>query len=107
MGDEGDLMEVLGNLMDNAWKYGAGRVRISGQGHADGLVLEVEDDGKGIADDQASVVLQRGRRMDEQAPGQGIGLAVVEDILKAYRGKLHIGRSRLGGARVSIHFSEH
>lgn len=107
MGDEGDLMEVLGNLMDNAWKYGSGRVRISGQGIGEGLVLTVEDDGKGIADDQIVEVVQRGRRMDEQAPGQGIGLAVVEDILKAYRGALKIGRSPLGGARFTILFSEH
>ena len=107
LGDEGDLMELLGNLMDNAWKYGARRVRISGQGIAEGLVLTVEDDGRGIADDQVAEVVQRGRRMDEQAPGQGIGLAVVEDILQAYRGALEISRSPLGGAMLTIRFSKH
>ncbi len=107
MGDEGDLMEVLGNLMDNAWKYGSGKVRISAQGQGGGLVLDVEDDGRGIADDQAAEVVRRGRRVDEHAPGQGIGLAVVEDILKAYRGELQIGRSALGGARFTILFSGH
>ncbi|MDJ0807206.1 MAG: ATP-binding protein [Gammaproteobacteria bacterium] len=106
MGDEGDLMEVLGNLMDNAWKYGAHRVRISGRGFGDGLELCVEDDGKGITQDQVNQVVKRGRRMDEQAPGQGIGLAVVEDILKAYGGGLTIDRSELGGARLSIHFEQ-
>ncbi len=97
-GDEGDLMEFMGNLMDNAWKYGSQRVRISGLATGDGIELHVEDDGAGIPQAQAESVLQRGRRMDEQQPGQGIGLAVVSDIISAYGGELIVGKSVLGGA---------
>jgi two-component system sensor histidine kinase PhoQ len=101
-GDEGDFMEILGNLMDNAWKYGRSRVRISGWGGLTGLELHVEDDGKGVPDARLSEVLERGRRVDQQQPGQGIGLTVANDIAQAYGGALHIGRSTLGGADVSL-----
>ena len=101
-GDEGDLMELLGNLMDNAWKYGRGRVRICGQDTGKTLELHVEDDGPGIAPDQVRLVLERGRRMDEQLPGQGIGLAVADDIVAAYGGELQIGVSELGGADLLL-----
>ncbi len=104
-GDEGDLMELLGNLMENACKYGRGRVRVTGN-HAGGLLLRVADDGPGIPTHEADIVLQRGHRADQQQPGQGIGLAVVMDILKAYGGHLEIGRSvALGGARMTLHLS--
>jgi two-component system sensor histidine kinase PhoQ len=101
-GDEGDLMELLGNLMDNAWKYGNSRVRISGHEDAQHLELHVEDDGPGIASEKVGLVLQRGRRMDEQQPGQGIGLAVADDIISAYGGELKIGVSELGGADIRL-----
>jgi two-component system, OmpR family, sensor histidine kinase PhoQ len=105
-GDEGDLMELLGNLMENACKFGQRQVRVQG-GAGQGLWLSVEDDGAGIADDQADAVLLRGQRADQQIPGQGIGLAVVMDIVKAYGGKLHIGRSdSLGGAAINLSFPE-
>lgn len=103
-GDEGDLMELLGNLMDNAWKYGGGRVRIGAREDPQGLELHVEDDGRGIPEDQAQEVLRRGGRMDQQQPGQGIGLAVVQDLISAYGGELRIGRSELGGADMTLIF---
>jgi two-component system sensor histidine kinase PhoQ len=100
-GDEGDLMELLGNLMDNACKYGRGRVRI--ELDTNRPELRVADDGPGIPADQANQVVQRGHRADQQQPGQGIGLAVAMDILKAYGGRLAIGRSeRLGGAEMRL-----
>lgn len=101
-GDEGDLMEVLGNLMDNAWKYAGTRVRVSGEIYRQGMAVHVEDDGAGIPPVLARQVLKRGQRIDEQQPGQGIGLAVVEDIVTAYGGELKIGKSDLGGADVSV-----
>lgn len=101
-GDEGDLMELLGNLMENACKYGRGRVRVTGE-LGEGLCLRVADDGPGIPADDAEAVLRRGVRSDQQQPGQGIGLAVVMDILKAYGGRLEIGRSAaLGGAAMTL-----
>lgn len=101
-GDEGDLMEVLGNLMDNAWKYGRNRVRVTAHSKNQALELHVEDDGEGIPSERMDEVLQRGQRLDEHQPGQGIGLAVAEDIVSAYGGKLTIERSVLGGADVTI-----
>ena len=60
----------------------------------------VEDDGPGIADDRIAYVLQRGVRGDERVQGHGIGLSIVQDILRSYRGQLRVGRSQeLGGAR--------
>jgi two-component system sensor histidine kinase PhoQ len=102
-GDEGDLMELLGNLMENACKYGQGRVRVMGDMDAGRLCLSVSDDGVGIPSDEADAVLQRGHRADQRQPGQGIGLAVVMDILSAYGGRLEIGRSKaLGGAEITL-----
>ncbi|MCU7845031.1 MAG: GHKL domain-containing protein [Candidatus Thiodiazotropha sp. (ex Monitilora ramsayi)] len=101
-GDEADLMEMLGNLMENACKYGRGKIRISGMAESD-LILKIEDDGPGISNDQVSDVLQRGHRADQRTPGQGIGLAVVMDIVNAYKGNLSIGRSdRLGGTEMTL-----
>ncbi|MEJ2590925.1 MAG: ATP-binding protein [Candidatus Thiodiazotropha sp.] len=101
-GDEGDLMELLGNLMENACKYGNGRIRVSGRRET-GLWIRVEDNGPGIDAGRSQDVLQRGHRADQRASGQGIGLAVVVDIVKAYGGSLAIARSAdLGGAAMTI-----
>jgi two-component system sensor histidine kinase PhoQ len=101
-GDEGDLTELLGNLLDNAFKWGRAKVRVSAQATGARLTLTVEDDGQGIAPDQAQRVLERGVRADQSVPGQGIGLAVVRDIVDAYDGELRIERSGLGGARITL-----
>lgn len=101
---EGDLLEILGNLMDNAFKWARSRivVRASGLG-VGGVVLEIEDDGPGIADDERQRVLQRGARADEAVQGHGIGLAVVRELVNAYAGHLRIQRSeRLGGAALIV-----
>ncbi|MET0049910.1 MAG: ATP-binding protein [Candidatus Thiodiazotropha sp.] len=101
-GDEGDLMEILGNLMENACKYGQQRVRVSGQ-RGSGIYLSIEDDGKGIPADQMDAVFHRGHRADTRQPGQGIGLAVAADIVNAYAGQIEIAVStRLGGAVVKV-----
>lgn len=101
-GDEGDLTELLGNLVDNAFKWCAARVRIQAREQDGALVLEVEDDGPGIPDDAAQEVLRRGVRADQSTPGHGIGLAVVRDIVEAYGGSVRIGRSDLGGASIAL-----
>jgi two-component system sensor histidine kinase PhoQ len=101
-GDEGDLMEILGNLLDNAWKYGRSQVRVGAGQRAGRLEIHVEDDGPGIPADQAQAVLMRGKRLDQQLPGQGIGLSVVQDIVEAYGGTLSLASSTLGGADVSL-----
>src|SRR5690606_11278312 len=105
-GEEGDLMELLGNLLENAFKWCRHRVLFSARSMTTaphrraGLLLVVEDDGPGIASDLVERVLQRGVRGDERVQGHGIGLAIVQDIVRAYRGELLVERSgELGGAR--------
>ena len=80
-GDEGDLMEMLGNVLDNACKWCQTKVRVSATVSEAQLSLTVEDDGPGIADGDAERVLQRGIRADQSVPGHGIGLAVTRDIV--------------------------
>ncbi len=106
--DAGDFLELAGNLMDNACKYCRGSVAVratpwtSVDWRRPGLVLEVEDDGKGIEPSQRAHVLERGVRADESVAGQGIGLSVAREIAAAYAGTIEIGESRLGGARVCV-----
>ncbi len=97
--DAGDAMEVLGNLLDNASKWCRQQVRVSAELHAKELIVFIEDDGPGIPDDKITHILQRGGRIDEAVPGQGIGLSVAHDIIERYAGRLHVETSSLGGAR--------
>jgi two-component system sensor histidine kinase PhoQ len=108
-GDEADLTEALGNLLENAYKYCSGQIRVSvrcerktASGH--GLEITIEDDGHGIEPGMIDIVLQRGKRMDETVPGHGIGLSMAQEIIAVYGGKLDIGSSSLGGALLRIHF---
>ncbi|GAA0712909.1 ATP-binding protein [Dokdonella soli] len=110
-GDQGDLMELLGNLLENAFKWARRRVLLTahplpaGSGRRAGLDLVIEDDGPGIPEDKVVHLLQRGVRGDERVQGHGIGLSIVQDIMKAYRGELHVDRSpSLGGARFAVRF---
>jgi two-component system sensor histidine kinase PhoQ len=102
-GDEGDLLEILGNLADNAFKWARGRVDISARRQENGrLRLQVDDDGPGIPAPLADRLLGRGERGDPATPGHGLGLAIVHSIASAYGGRLSIGTSYLGGASVRI-----
>jgi two-component system sensor histidine kinase PhoQ len=101
-GAEDDLMEMLGNLLDNAYKWCRSQVRVAAARSAEELRLTVEDDGPGIEPGQAQRLLERGVRADETVPGHGIGLAVVRDLAGAYDGTVAIDRSPLGGARVTV-----
>jgi signal transduction histidine kinase len=100
-GDRHDLEEMLGNLMDNACKWGRTQVRVAGRRVArpdgDRLELTVEDDGPGIPEQAVAEVLVRGRRLDESVPGSGLGLAIVDDLAALYRGGVALRRSELGG----------
>ncbi|MBU2098608.1 MAG: hypothetical protein KKD00_07580 [Gammaproteobacteria bacterium] len=106
LGDERDLMELLGNLLDNACKYGRGRIKISTTVLSLSPIrveLVIEDDGPGIAEADSERVLQRGVRLDTLAHGQGIGLAVVVDIVQSYGGKISVRRSQqLDGAAIVL-----
>jgi len=108
-GEKGDLQELLGNLLENAFKWAKSRVLLTAKAGASmpnrrpGLQLTVEDDGPGIPAEKIALVLQRGVRGDERVQGHGIGLAIVQDIVRSYRGELHVGDSdELGGARFEV-----
>lgn len=102
-GDQGDLLEILGNLADNACKWARGVVRIGATQDAAGLTLSVADDGPGIPPPARAEILDRGRRADPDTPGHGIGLAVVRDIVEdVYGGELVIADGPLGGAEVKV-----
>lgn len=110
-GEQGDLMELLGNLLENAFKWAKDRVLLTisqqkppGYRRA-GLTIQVEDNGPGIPDDKRDLLLKRGVRGDERVQGHGIGLSIVTDIVKSYRGELSVDQSdELGGARFTIRF---
>ncbi|MDX1369020.1 ATP-binding protein, partial [Pseudomonas sp.] len=97
-----DILEVLGNLLDNACKWAASQVCLSIECTADGYLLKVDDDGPGIDAEQRAEVLNRGTRMDEQVAGHGLGLGIVRDIVDAWGGQLELMDSRLGGLCVHI-----
>jgi two-component system sensor histidine kinase PhoQ len=102
--EHGALLEVLGNLLENAYRFCINRVRVSAQHLSDGDLLVVEDDGPGVAEDQRERILRRGERLDTRHPGQGIGLAVAKDILDSYSATLTPDDSPLGGARFIVFF---
>ena len=101
-GDREDLLELLGNLLDNACKWCRQRVSLT-VCRADGLSFVVEDDGPGCASETLADLTTRGFRADESKPGSGLGLAIVRDIVDSYEGSLNFGRSAaLGGLCVEV-----
>lgn len=105
--EEADVYEILGNVIDNAFKYGKSKVQVTFVRAPRVFRVQVEDDGAGIPPSQRETVLARGKRLDEQdVAGQGIGLAVVADICRVYDISLDIGASQsLGGALIQVSFS--
>ncbi len=100
--DREDLLEMLGNLLDNACKWADAQVRLTVEKGADAYRLCVDDDGPGIAEDQRDSVLERGTRLDEQVAGHGLGLGIARDIAAACGGSLTLESSALGGLRVMV-----
>lgn len=102
--EQGALLELLGNLLENAYRLCLGQVRVSLRETPGLLELCIEDDGPGVPPDQRERILERGERLDSQHPGQGIGLAVVKDIIDSYDAELQLDDSALGGAMFRIVF---
>jgi signal transduction histidine kinase len=100
--DREDVLELLGNLLDNACKWADCEVRLGIAPSDGGYRLWVDDDGPGIPESQRLQVLERGSRLDEQVDGHGLGLGIVRDIVEAWGGQLALLQSPLGGLRVSI-----
>ena len=100
--DRHDLLELLGNLLDNAAKWSKGKVRCS-IGQSKVISIVVEDDGAGVSEQELAVLTQRGYRLDESLPGHGLGLAIVKEIVELYDGVLKFDSSpELGGLRVQV-----
>ncbi|MNR14290.1 Virulence sensor histidine kinase PhoQ [compost metagenome] len=100
--DREDLLELLGNLLDNACKWADAEVRLSVIETAQAYELNVEDDGPGIPQDQRNQVISRGTRLDEQTDGHGLGLGIVRDIVDTWGGQLLLQESEWGGLKVTI-----
>ncbi|MGD8234687.1 MAG: sensor histidine kinase [Chromatiales bacterium] len=100
--DQQDMLELVGNLLENAAKWARHRIRLT-LGTGDGMRLVIEDDGPGINRDSRSLILTRGTRLDESEEGHGIGLSIVQEIIELYGGSIDLGESdELGGLRVTV-----
>ena len=101
LGERQDLLEIAGNAVENACKWCKGRVRVRAAALGpERFALVVEDDGPGLPPDRRDEVLRRGARLDETAPGSGLGLSIVDELARAYGGGLSLGNSTLGGLRL-------
>ena len=98
-----DILEMLGNLLDNACKWADSRVELTIEQLGGGYCVRVDDDGPGIEESQRQQVQQRGSRLDEHSAGHGLGLGIVRDIVETLGGTLQLLDSPLGGLRVEIH----
>jgi two-component system, OmpR family, sensor histidine kinase PhoQ len=106
-GEQRDLLELMGNVLDNAFKYGRSKVRVSAAAVDSiairgGLWLRIEDDGAGIDPAQWPILLKRGVRGDEREEGYGLGLAIVLELITAYGGKVEISRGDWGGTLIYL-----
>ncbi len=105
-GDEGDLEEMAGNLLDNACKWGKSAIGVSllAERNPNGanLLIKIEDDGPGLTEEEAAKVLRRGVRLDEKTPGSGLGLDIVQELVDVYGGSLQLKRSVLGGLLAEL-----
>jgi signal transduction histidine kinase len=97
-----DLDEMLGNILDNACKWGRSRVELESDVAGSSIVMTVDDDGPGIDPALAMDVLERGVRADEKVEGTGLGLAIVRDLAEIYGGSIELSRSPLGGVRARL-----
>jgi signal transduction histidine kinase len=101
-GDAEDLAEIADTLAENAVKWAHGRVRLAAEPCAEGLRLTVTDDGPGIPEADRARLLNRGARLDETAPGYGLGLAIATDRVAAYGGRLDLEQAKGGGLAVTV-----
>lgn len=100
-----DLDEMLGNLLENGYKWASSMIRVHSKYAADNLIeIIIEDDGNGIPEDKLEHVIRRGVRLDESTPGTGLGLNIVDEMAHSYRGSLLLGRSKMGGLKATLTF---
>ena len=97
-----DVIEILGNLVDNAAKWAERRVVVCLEHDSGAGTITVEDDGRGVSDAQHALILEQGVRLDENRSGSGLGLTIVADIVDRLNGRIHIGNSSLGGLKLRV-----
>jgi signal transduction histidine kinase len=103
--EQQDGMELLGNLLDNAWKWARARVRLAMEGGGADCTITIEDDGPGVEEAQLRQLTRRGVRHDESTAGHGIGLSIVGSLVEALGGSIAFSRSpELGGLQVTVYF---
>lgn len=100
--DGQDLQEMVGNLLDNALRWGKSDVHIRLQAQSEMMLLVVSDDGPGMTQQECQAAVQRGKRLDEQRSGSGLGLAIVTDLVTLYHGQMRLQRAESGGLEVVI-----
>ena len=100
--EQTDLDEMLGNLIENAYKWSRSLIRVYAKTENDKVSIFIEDNGPGIAEEQLEHIIKRGVRLDETTPGSGLGLNIVSEIAHSYRGDLAFEQSSLGGLRVIL-----
>ncbi|WP_196259204.1 sensor histidine kinase [Pelagibacterium limicola] len=102
-GDESDLEEMVGNLLDNGCKWARTSVRLSaGPDGARRVRIVIDDDGPGLSQEDAEKVLRRGVRLDEKTPGSGLGLDIVKELVDVYGGSLTLTPSEMGGLKATL-----
>lgn len=100
--EEGDLMEILGNLLENACKYGANHITLNAVNADDKARIVIDDNGPGFPEHLLAHLTNRGVRADTQREGQGLGLAICRELIESYGGKLQLANQPQGGARITI-----
>lgn len=100
--DGQDFDEMLGNLLDNAYKWARSRIGIAAERHGATTKITIDDDGPGLSPDKANEMVQPGRRLDETTPGHGFGLSIVTEIAELYGGALTLSSGPLGGLRAAL-----
>lgn len=102
-GEKQDLLELVGNVMENAGKWCRGKIRVDAAPSGETrMIVTVDDDGPGLPPEERAQALKRGQRLDENAPGSGLGLSIVDELARAYGGSIQLGESPLGGLRVML-----
>lgn len=102
-GEKQDFLEVVGNVMENAGKWCKGKIRVEAVPVGEArMTVTVDDDGPGLPPEERAQALKRGQRLDENAPGSGLGLSIVDELTRAYGGAVQLGESPMGGLRVIL-----
>lgn len=103
-GEQQDFEEMIGNLMENACKWAATEVKVTVSDKPGVLTIDVEDDGKGLSEDERAAAMKRGVRLDETTPGTGLGLSIVKELAELHKGELALGVAASGGLRATLRF---